>query len=185
MAAIETLNETPPMTTKLEHALGIGVGFGTAWYSSQKEHWMRWLKEYDTPGVYGRRPNSGHSCQFIYNQLQCPPMVFWLGEALGAPKLALRQAYAAATGVLPHHARQTAAIRREIPWRTIEIRIRQLSEGGATRCNGHTDLTASPCAKKLQRVATPPHSGCSPTNKKLQLAAISPRISSATNDHEV
>ncbi len=70
LKTIETLAEDQPMTTMLEHSLQIGVGFGNAWFSSQKEHWLCWLKEYGTPGVYGRKPNSGRSCQFIYNQLQ-------------------------------------------------------------------------------------------------------------------
>lgn len=143
---IETLAGEQPMTSQLERALRIGVGFGNAWYGSQKEHWLRWLQEYDTPGVYGRKPNSGRSCQFIYNQLQCPPMVFWLGEALGVPDARLRAAYAAAKRVRPHHARQTAAIRREIPWRVIEARIHQLSEGGATRCNSLNSSTSVPSA---------------------------------------
>ena len=141
MKTIETLAEDQPMTAMLEHFLQIGVGFGNAWYSSQKEHWLRWLKEYDTPGAYGRKPNSGRSCQFIYNQLQCPPMVFWLGEALEVPNAALKAACVAATGVRPHHALQAAAIRREIPWRMIESRIRQMSEGDVARCNGHGEVT--------------------------------------------
>ena len=140
------------MTAMLEHSLHIGVGYGNAWYSSQKEHWVRWLTDYHTPGVYGRKPNSDRSGQLIYNQLQCPPMVFWLGEALKVSNCALRAAYVAATGVRRHHACQTAAIRHEIPWRTIETRIHQLSEGGATRCNGQGDLASLPSAE-LQRVA--------------------------------
>ncbi len=141
LKTIETLTEDQPMTTMLEHFLQIGVGFGNAWYRSQKEHWLRWLKEYDTPGVYGRKPNSGRSCQFIYNQLQCPPMVFWLGEALEVPNTALRAAYVAATEARPHYGPQTAAIRREIPWQMLETRIHLLSEGNATRCNGHAEVT--------------------------------------------
>ncbi len=151
---IETLAAEQPMTSMLEHSLRIGAGFGCAWYCSQKEHWLRWLTEYDTPGVYGRKPNSGRSCQFIYNQLQCPPMVFWLGEALGVSDARLTAAYAAATCVRPHHACQTAAIRREIPWHVVEVRIQQLSEGGATRCNGLKRSTSAPSAQ-LQRVAAP------------------------------
>lgn len=138
--SIGTLPEHLPITEKLERTLGIGVGIGSAWYSSQKEHWVRWLSEYETTGVYGRRPNSGRSCKFIYNQLQCPPMVFWLGEALELPDASLKVAYAAAKGARKHHAIQTAAIRREIPWSLIADRIHQLSEGGATRCSGHTDV---------------------------------------------
>ncbi|MGR3609601.1 MAG: hypothetical protein ACU0BN_12200 [Sulfitobacter sp.] len=159
LKTIEPLAAEQPMTAMLEHFLQIGVGFGNAWYSNQKEHWQRWLSEYDTPGVYGRTPNSGRSCQFIYNRLQCPPMVFWLGEALEVPFDALKAAYVASTSARPHHSRQVAAIRREISWRMIENCIHQLSEGGATRCNGHIDL-ASASNAKLQRVAAPIATGC-------------------------
>lgn len=142
LKTIETLAEDQPLTAMLEHFLQIGVGFGNAWYRSQKEHWLRWLKEYDTPGAYGRKPNSDRSCQFIYNHLQCPPMVFWLGEALEVPNPALKAAYVATTGAQPHHARQAAAIRCEIPWKMIETQIHQLSVRGAIRCNCHADVTS-------------------------------------------
>ena len=156
---IETLPDTPPMTLALERHLRVGAGFGKAWYSSQKEHWLRWLSEYDTAGAYGRTPAGDLPCEAIYNRLQCPPMAFWLGEAVGVPKERLKAAYWAATEAQRQHGRQTAAIRREIPWREIEIKIHQLSEGGATRCNGQSGPTIAPSAK-LQRVATPTATGC-------------------------
>ena len=147
------------MTRALERRLRIGAGFGKAWYTSQKEHWLRWLAEYNTPGAYARTPAPDLSCQAIYNRLQCPPMVFWLGEAVGVPKGRLRAAFYAATNVPSQYGRQTAAIRREVPWKDIEVKIHQLSEGGATRCNGQSGPTIAPSAK-LQRVATPTATGC-------------------------
>lgn len=141
---IETLDEFAPMTSELERELGIGVGFGSAWYFSQKEHWLRRLSEHDTPGAYGRRPNSGRNCEFIYNRLQCPPMVFWLGEALELPIVSLKAAYVAAMNVREHHATQTAAIRREIPWSLIEYRVLQCSERNDARCRGYSEQT-KPC----------------------------------------
>lgn len=176
------------MTAMLEQSLQIGVGFGNAWYSSQKEHWLRWLAEYDTPGVYGRKPNSGRSCQRIYNLIRCPPMVFWLGEALEVPSAALKAAYGAATGARPHHAAQTAAIRREISWRVIETRIQLMSEGGATRCNGQSEL-ANASNAKLQRVATLCATSCNAhantTDRPLQPVTIFDPHSNATDGREV
>jgi hypothetical protein len=147
------------MTRALERRLRIGAGFGEAWYSSPKEHWLRWLSEYGTAGVYGRTPAGDLPCEAIYNRLQCPPMVFWLGDAVEVPKGRLTAAYWAATSAPRQYGRQTAAIRREIPWRGIETKIHQLSEGGATRCNGQSGPTIAPSAK-LQRVATPTATGC-------------------------
>ncbi len=126
------------MTSELERELGIGVGFGPAWYHSQKEHWLRWLSEHETSGAYGRRPNSRRNCEFIYNRLQCPPMVFWLGEALQLPRASLNAAYMAAKSVRKHHATQTAAIRREIPWSQIENRVLQWSQENEALCHDHS-----------------------------------------------
>ena len=156
---IETLPDTPPMTRALERRLRIGAGFGKAWYTSQKEHWLRWLAEYDTPGAYGRTPAPDLLCQAIYNRLQCPPMVFWLGEAVGVPKGRLRAAFKAAAGAQRQYGRQTAAIRREIPWRDVETAIQNLSAGGADRCGGQSGPYIAPCVKP-QRAATPIATGC-------------------------
>lgn len=147
------------MTRALERSLRIGAGFGKAWYSNQKEHWLRWLSEYDTVGAYGRTPAGNLPCEAIYNRLQCPPMAFWLGEALGVPKWRLTTAYWAATNAPSQHGRQTAAVRSEIPWRDIEAAIHQMSEGGAARCGGLTEPCIAPSAKP-QRAATPTATSC-------------------------
>jgi hypothetical protein len=52
------------------------------------------------------------------------------------PKGRLRAAFNAATNAPNQYGRQTSAIRREIPWKELEVTIQKLSEGGATRCNG-------------------------------------------------
>src|ERR1700730_18668119 len=56
------------------------------WYSSQKEHWMGWLSEYDGPGAYGRKSWTGRTAEFVYNHINCPPMLLWLAGAVGVPK---------------------------------------------------------------------------------------------------
>lgn len=50
---IKLLDADLPRHKELEADLAEGVGYG-AWYSSQKEHWLGWLAEYDRPGAYGR-----------------------------------------------------------------------------------------------------------------------------------
>jgi hypothetical protein len=61
------------------------------WYRSQKEHWLGWLSEYDGPGYYGRK-NPDRSAEFVYNHINCAPMVLWLGEASGISIAKLRAA---------------------------------------------------------------------------------------------
>ena len=86
------LREVQPITESLERALRRRDASGRpTWYRSQKEHWVGWLGEYDGPGFYGRR-NWDRSAAFVYNHINCAPMVLWLAEALGIPKTVLRAA---------------------------------------------------------------------------------------------
>jgi len=89
------------------------------WYKSQKEHWLGWLKDYKGKGYY-KRTNWKRNAEFIYNHLQCSPMLLWLGEALGVPDLLLHKASEAAKKAGKNDASQCAALRREIPWNIIE-----------------------------------------------------------------
>lgn len=143
---LKTLEAFPPKTAALEATLRIGVGYGGAWYTSQKEHMVLWLEGYETAGAYGRKPNSGADAKAIYNRLMCPASLFWMAEAGGVSDALLDAAHRAATDASDHCASQSAAIRRVIPWAVLEARLTQLSEGGATRCNGHTDLADTPSA---------------------------------------
>ena len=120
---IQTLPAQAPRTRALEVELRVGVGFGSAWYSSQKEHWTRWLVEYDTMGVYGRRPNSGRDVRAIYNRLSCAPMALWLAEAVGVPDGLLSGAHAAAIAAPANGASQCAAVRKIVPWEIIQREI--------------------------------------------------------------
>ena len=53
------------------------------WYQTQKEHWLGWLREYEGPGAYGRKPNQSRDAKFAYNHVVCPEMLLWLIEAAG------------------------------------------------------------------------------------------------------
>jgi hypothetical protein len=99
----------------LEQALGEGIGFG-AWYSSQKEHWLGWLGEYDGPGAYGRQTGKARGARYVYNHIQCAPMLFWLAEALEVEENALDAAFEAVLAAPKRNASLCAALRRVIPW---------------------------------------------------------------------
>jgi hypothetical protein len=123
-AKIRNLRETVPITAEFERALRSRRRSGNrpVWYTSQKQHWLGWLSEYDGPGYYGRK-NRGRSAEFAYNHINCPPMVLWLGEASGVTKAKIvkaKQAAESARSTLPS---QSAAIRRIIPWKIIEDRL--------------------------------------------------------------
>jgi len=51
------------------------------WYTTQKEHWLGWLHEYDGPGAYGRIPGKQRDAKFAYNHIVEPKMLLWLIEA--------------------------------------------------------------------------------------------------------
>ena len=81
------------------------------WYTTQKEHWIGWLKEYHTPGAYNRKTGIRRNAQFAYNHIVEPKMLLWLAEAAGIEKKSITAAKAA---------KSSSAIRRIIPWQKIE-----------------------------------------------------------------
>jgi hypothetical protein len=117
--AIRKMRAKPPITTEFERSLGETQSMGRVWYNSQKEHWLGWLSEYDGPGHYGRM-NWDRSAKFVYNHINFPPMVLWLGEASGIPKRTVLEAKRNALSAHPSNAAQCAVIRRIIPWEAIE-----------------------------------------------------------------
>jgi len=121
-ARIRNLRETVPITTEFERVLTRRDIWSSsrAWYTTQKEHWLGWLKGYDGEGHYHRK-NWLRSAEFVYNHINCPPMVLWLAEASGAPRAKVAKAKQAALSAKPHLPTQSAAIRRIIPWEMIEV----------------------------------------------------------------
>jgi hypothetical protein len=103
----------PPITVAFERALEKGGTWirNNGWYSSQKEHWLGWLREYTGPGYYGRKVPT-RTAEFVYNHVVCPPMVLWLGEASGVPKITARKAMRGALTAKTSLASQAAAVRR-------------------------------------------------------------------------
>ena len=88
------------------------------WYSTQKEHWVGWLLEYNGPGAYGRKTRNGRDAKFVYNHVVQPEMLVYLAWASGVS----RAKVAAARKVLGTRQplmRQAASIRRLIPWEIV------------------------------------------------------------------
>lgn len=107
-------------TGKLEEVIGLRRKGRSIWYRSQKEHWLGWLKEYIGPGAY-RRKNWDHDAEYIYDHIQCAPMLLWLGEALGVSERVLKKASRASIASGTNSARQCSALRKEIPWLAIAV----------------------------------------------------------------
>ena len=120
LAHIRPLPYSCPRCTELEKTIGVGVGFSGAWYGSQKEHWIGWLSEYDSPGAYGRETKVLRDASYAYNRIQCAPMLFWLSAALGAPQAQLDSAFDAVVKAPRKGASQCAALRKILTWQVVE-----------------------------------------------------------------
>jgi hypothetical protein len=85
------------------------------WYTTQKQHWLGWLGEYDGPGAYARMPGKQRDAKFAYNHIVCPEMLLWLIEAAGV-RQDLVQAARSACGTGTTLMQKSGAIRRHVPW---------------------------------------------------------------------
>lgn len=122
---IKRLRIGAPITAGYECALmarGVWSNEGV-WYTTQKEHWLGWLSEYDGPGAYGRKAQSGRTAEFVYNHINCPPMLLWLAEAAEVSKRDVLTAKRSALSARPSRGTHCAVIRRAIPWPMIEERL--------------------------------------------------------------
>lgn len=132
-AHIRPLPEYLPRTREMERAIGVGAGFDRAWYRSQKQHWLGWLAEYHGPGAYGRTDAAQRNGAYIYNHIQCAPMLFWLCEALGVESGKLDRAFCAVEAARPKGAAQCGALRKEVPWELVEEVIQMHSYSAIAR----------------------------------------------------
>lgn len=122
---ISRLRVKAPVTASYAHALielGIWSDEGV-WYRTQKEHWLGWLSEYDSPGAYGRKTVAGRSAEFVYNHINCPPMVLWLAEAAGVSRRNVLAARRSALSARRSRGTHCAVLRKTIPWSMIEERL--------------------------------------------------------------
>ncbi len=88
------------------------------WYTSQKQHWLGWLRDYNGPGAYGRVPGQNRDAQYAYNHIGCPGMLLWLIQAVGVEQARVDKALdASLAGTSLQN--QSAGIRREVPWSVV------------------------------------------------------------------
>jgi hypothetical protein len=85
------------------------------WHESQKEHWVGWLFNYNSPGAYRRKITKGRDAKFVYNHVACPEMLLFLAEAGGVEAKLVGKAKRASAAAKKQMAK-VAAIRRVIPW---------------------------------------------------------------------
>ena len=95
-------------------------------YPSQQHHWVAWLGAYDGPGFYGRQ-RWDRSARFVFNHVQCPAMLLWLGEATKLQANIIR--LAAQMDLKSQLALPTrcSEIRRLVAWAEVERRLLDLS----------------------------------------------------------
>lgn len=118
---IRRLDPGGAVTASLTKALLAGKP-STTWYETQQEHWDGWLREYDGPGYYGRK-NSDRDAKYIYNHIQCAPMLLWLAEAAGVPHKTLLAATRAVLAAGLSTSKQCAGLRRVIPWAEVRMAL--------------------------------------------------------------
>ena len=88
------------------------------WYRTQKEHWIGWLSEYHGPGAYERKTEKNRDARFAYNHIVEPKMLLWLIEAGGVnPSLVSAARHESAKEQSMQ--RQSAVIRRHVPWEVV------------------------------------------------------------------
>ncbi|HRF48208.1 MAG TPA: hypothetical protein PLC98_11340 [Anaerolineales bacterium] len=92
------------------------------WYKTQKEHWLGWLAEYHTPGAYNRKSATKRDARFAYNHVVNHHMLLWLISACGVDRKLAKAAQQATEGV-PTMMQKSGAVRRLVPWHTIEQRL--------------------------------------------------------------
>ena len=97
-------------------------------YDSHKDHWIGWLSHYNGPGYYGRKYHD-RSCQYVWNHLQCGPMLVWLAEAVSVDKRLVRTAalHCKTQGV--REAAICGAIRKCLPWSVVLKALEALPRG--------------------------------------------------------
>ena len=103
---IALLPNHAPITEAFDATLGhLGQHHQNAWWSNHKEHWLGWLKDHNGP-----------TAEFVYNHINCPPMLTWLAEASGVRTASVHAAVEAALAAQRSWNSKCGAIRRLIAW---------------------------------------------------------------------
>jgi hypothetical protein len=85
------------------------------WYLTQKEHWLGWLKYYNSEGTYGRRPGMNRDARYAYNHIVNARMLEWLARASGVESSLVRRGWRMATRH-PTTPAQAGAFRKVVSW---------------------------------------------------------------------
>ena len=108
---IRPLSAHAPYTEKFDKTLeACGQRHQNKWWIDHKEHWICWLVH-----IHPKR-----SAAYVYNHINCPPMLIWLPEAAGILERDVSAAIAAALEIGKSWPSQCGAIRRLIPWQKVE-----------------------------------------------------------------
>jgi hypothetical protein len=137
---IEALSSESPLTdafTQKWRQTGRRRGRGqqeraVVWYNTQHEHWLGWLEGWNGPGAYGRQ-NWKRSAAFVYAHIVNPQMLVYLAEAAGLPKALVVEAMREALANWESMQSMSAAIRRVVPWPTIEEALLARVRSGRTQ----------------------------------------------------
>lgn len=87
------------------------------WYTTQKQHWLGWLAEYNGPGAYSRKNWDRDAC-FAYNHVVNPGMLLYLIKAIPMAPEIITAAEAASQQSQSMMA-QSGSIRKVVPWEMI------------------------------------------------------------------
>lgn len=125
---IKNLSEHSDYSQKLEAHPLLKIN-RNPWYKSQKEHWLGWLKDYDGPGFYKRKTHAGRTAKYIYNHINCSPMLLYLPESLGVSESLVQKAFQAVVDANQSSmARQCGMIRKVIPYDVVEVELGKFQE---------------------------------------------------------
>ena len=102
------------------------------WYRTQKEHWLRWLKEYGGPGAYGRLPGTKRSARLVYARIVEPRMLLWLIDSVGLGAQ-LPDSVRTPCSASSEMTKRSALIRRHVPWEAVAAALRLPPEDQAVR----------------------------------------------------
>lgn len=88
------------------------------WYRTQKQHWLGWLGDYDSPGAYGRKNFQKRNAKFAYNHIVCPELLLYLIRAIPLSEDTIQAAESAAESGATLM-QKAGAIRKIVPWNVI------------------------------------------------------------------
>jgi hypothetical protein len=90
--------------------------------SSERDHVLNWLAEYQSPGYYGRQGLDRTARQF-YQGFQDAFGLLWVAEALGVEEAVLSRGVAAIQATPGRPGSRAAAFRQVCPWALVEARV--------------------------------------------------------------